>query len=507
MPEWKGTRASHSLHCERITRFPHRLRGAQPPASVWRKLANSTWRIACIVLRGSNQQRREAVSDGIRPVLNNDDTFLTAGPVRSGSANAAFLSVAEVELRAAAEERDRLLADASCSSLQSDEVVARARQERDEAMERKKVAEVALAKTRVELMQANSQLYEAVRQRSIWANSLNSGSDTRASVCRAIYKGFMHYCDFIPDGHAGTDQRTDETQADFAGETPQAAGRRAADSHGAYPWIFSAVICCTAISVRRLADQPQAIETSRIISTTFAIIAYLSIVELDTLTFATTYGLVFIVISDRYSILASMVASTAILFVTNRLDALVVSAIFMFVAVIVCKPCDRYTFAVEQTALNPEEELITVKNIRTILQFQKLAPACGVERRARGIPQLAIQEKQLSAMTEELKDTLLCIDLAKKGQHAIRDALKRGTKNSMMEYENLNAILRDEQAQLGELEILNHLAKKQVVELLKKLPTEADKIGHEVYRGRISHLDGTDGISDERNDDGKQRRD
>ncbi|GBP80582.1 hypothetical protein EVAR_66133_1 [Eumeta japonica] len=180
---------------------------------------------------------------------------------------------------------------------------------------------------------------------------------------------------------------------------------------------------------------------------------------------------------------------------------------------------------VEQTALNPEEELITVKNI------SKLAPACGVERRARGIPQLAIQEKQLSAMTEELKDTLLCIDLAKKGQHAIRDAfLKRGTKNSMMEYENLNAILRDEQAQLGELEILNHLAKKQVVELLKKLPTEADtpstkfvgniavvksfrshpyvaEIGHEVYRGRISHLDGTDGISDKRNDDGKQRRD
>ncbi|XP_068623440.1 bicaudal D-related protein homolog [Battus philenor] len=75
------------------------------------------------------------------------------------------LSVAEVELRAAAEERDKLLNDANYSSLQNDEAVSRARQERDEAIERKKASEVALAKTRVELMQANSQLYEAVRQK------------------------------------------------------------------------------------------------------------------------------------------------------------------------------------------------------------------------------------------------------------------------------------------------------------------------------------------------------
>ncbi|XP_063541177.1 bicaudal D-related protein homolog [Cydia strobilella] len=75
------------------------------------------------------------------------------------------LSVAEVELRAAAEERDKLLNDANYSSLQNDEAVTQARRERDEAIERKKTAEVSLAKTRVELMQANSQLYEAVRQK------------------------------------------------------------------------------------------------------------------------------------------------------------------------------------------------------------------------------------------------------------------------------------------------------------------------------------------------------
>lgn len=52
------------------------------------------------------------------------------------------LSVAEVELRAANEERDKLLNDANFSSLQNDEAVTRARQERDEAIDRKKAAEV-----------------------------------------------------------------------------------------------------------------------------------------------------------------------------------------------------------------------------------------------------------------------------------------------------------------------------------------------------------------------------
>ena len=52
------------------------------------------------------------------------------------------LSVAEVELRAAAEEKDKLMNDVNYSSLQHDEAVTKARQERDEAIERKKVAEV-----------------------------------------------------------------------------------------------------------------------------------------------------------------------------------------------------------------------------------------------------------------------------------------------------------------------------------------------------------------------------
>lgn len=71
----------------------------------------------------------------------------------------------EVELAAALEERDRARHDASDSSLAQDEVVAKARDDRDAAVQRRTKVEVELAKTRVELMQANSQLIESIQQK------------------------------------------------------------------------------------------------------------------------------------------------------------------------------------------------------------------------------------------------------------------------------------------------------------------------------------------------------
>ncbi|CAH1184504.1 unnamed protein product [Phyllotreta striolata] len=74
-------------------------------------------------------------------------------------------SVCEVELASALEQRDRAVHDASDTSLARDEVVQKAREDRDGAVERRVKAEVELAKTRVELMQANSQLLETVQQK------------------------------------------------------------------------------------------------------------------------------------------------------------------------------------------------------------------------------------------------------------------------------------------------------------------------------------------------------
>lgn len=75
------------------------------------------------------------------------------------------LSVMEVELNSALEERNRARNDASESSLAQDDVVSQAREDRDAAITRRTKAEIELAKTRVELMQANSQLLEAIHQK------------------------------------------------------------------------------------------------------------------------------------------------------------------------------------------------------------------------------------------------------------------------------------------------------------------------------------------------------
>ncbi|KOB71932.1 Uncharacterized protein OBRU01_13532 [Operophtera brumata] len=98
---------------------------------------------------------------------------------------------------------------------------------------------------------------------------------------------------------------------------------------------------------------------------------------------------------------------------------------------------------VEQKTVDPEKELSNVQRL-----FKKLAPACSVEKRAGGIPQLAPQEKQLGILKYELKETLLCIN--------------KGTKHCIVEYEQLESVLREERAQQQELDCLNYLAQKQL---------------------------------------------
>lgn len=75
------------------------------------------------------------------------------------------ISVQDIELQSAIEERNQARDDASHSSLAQDETVVQARADRDAAIERRTKAEVELAKNRVELMQANSQLLEAIQQK------------------------------------------------------------------------------------------------------------------------------------------------------------------------------------------------------------------------------------------------------------------------------------------------------------------------------------------------------
>ncbi|XP_011496651.1 PREDICTED: bicaudal D-related protein homolog [Ceratosolen solmsi marchali] len=78
---------------------------------------------------------------------------------------ASKLKLCEAELQGAQEERDRARNDIEDSQLSKDEVLAQALQTRDQAVARKNKVEVELARTRIDMLQINSQLMEAIQQK------------------------------------------------------------------------------------------------------------------------------------------------------------------------------------------------------------------------------------------------------------------------------------------------------------------------------------------------------
>lgn len=75
------------------------------------------------------------------------------------------LSVCDAELRGVKEERDRARGDIEDTGMNKDEVIAQAMTVRDQAVARKNRAEVELARTRIDVLQVNSQLMEAIQQK------------------------------------------------------------------------------------------------------------------------------------------------------------------------------------------------------------------------------------------------------------------------------------------------------------------------------------------------------
>lgn len=72
----------------------------------------------------------------------------------------------ETELAGAREERDRARSDMQdLDSLAKDEMIRKAWEVRDGAVARKNATQVELARTRIDVLQANSQLMEAIQQK------------------------------------------------------------------------------------------------------------------------------------------------------------------------------------------------------------------------------------------------------------------------------------------------------------------------------------------------------
>merc|ERR1719412_825519 len=75
------------------------------------------------------------------------------------------LSVTELQLKAAEEDRDTLRSDLENSEAGRDVLIKKAWETRDAAVKRKNNTEIELARTRIDVMQVNSQLMEATQQK------------------------------------------------------------------------------------------------------------------------------------------------------------------------------------------------------------------------------------------------------------------------------------------------------------------------------------------------------
>ncbi|XP_071517152.1 bicaudal D-related protein homolog isoform X2 [Panulirus ornatus] len=75
------------------------------------------------------------------------------------------VTLGEAQLKAVAEERDNLKHDLENTHLAKDELVKKAWDMRDNAVARKNACEIELARTRIDVMQINSQLMEAIQQK------------------------------------------------------------------------------------------------------------------------------------------------------------------------------------------------------------------------------------------------------------------------------------------------------------------------------------------------------
>lgn len=82
------------------------------------------------------------------------------------------LSVTELQLKAAEEDRDTLRSDLENSEAGRDVLIKKAWETRDAAVKRKNNTEIELARTRIDVMQVNSQLMEAIQQKVELAQQL-----------------------------------------------------------------------------------------------------------------------------------------------------------------------------------------------------------------------------------------------------------------------------------------------------------------------------------------------
>ena len=111
------------------------------------------------------EDESKAREDEIRELMSKVNIVFTGNVKIKITVNLLQLSVTEVQLKAAEEERDTLRSDIENCDASKDVLIEKAWDTRDAAVKRKNNTEIELAKTRIDVMQINSQLMEAIQQK------------------------------------------------------------------------------------------------------------------------------------------------------------------------------------------------------------------------------------------------------------------------------------------------------------------------------------------------------
>ena len=113
----------------------------------------------------------------------------------------------EVQLKAAEEERDTLRSDIENCDASKDVLIKKAWDTRDAAVKRKNNTEIELAKTRIDVMQINSQLMEAIQQKVELSQQLDQVGEERRERLKSC-----NICISVAVRHAGVAGGPDEQE-------------------------------------------------------------------------------------------------------------------------------------------------------------------------------------------------------------------------------------------------------------------------------------------------------
>merc|ERR1712079_532535 len=121
------------------------------------------------------------------------------------------LSVTELQLKAAEEDRDTLRSDLENSEAGRDVLIKKAWETRDAAVKRKNNTEIELARTRIDVMQVNSQLMEAIQQKVELSQQLDQWQQDMQELLEDQMNRKMRAAQSQSKGKSGND--SDSSQA------------------------------------------------------------------------------------------------------------------------------------------------------------------------------------------------------------------------------------------------------------------------------------------------------